>query len=92
MDKQLLQQIVETFGTENLTAQGEIYAKVLLHPDNSIAVYFINAHEISEQLQQRSYEWDPRLHAWVKLVKTIAEVQAETRGYPVTAAALSAIH
>jgi hypothetical protein len=65
----------------------DLYAKVLLHPDDSIAVYFINAAVLSEQLRQRGYAWQEHLHAWVKHVNTIEQARAETKGFRVTAAA-----
>jgi len=86
MNKKLLQQIAETFGTEPLGGK-DLYAKVLVHPDDSIAVYFLNAAVISEQLQQNGYAWQEHLHAWVKHVDTIEQAQKETAGYRVTAAA-----
>jgi hypothetical protein len=86
MNKELLQQVAALFGTEPLASK-DLYAKVLVHPDDSIAVYFINAAVISEQLQQRGYVWQEHLHAWVKHVNTPEEAQSETAGYRVTAAA-----
>jgi hypothetical protein len=86
MNKELLLTIASVFGTEPLGGK-DVYAKVLVHPDDSIAVYFINAAVISEQLQQRGYSWQEHLHAWVKHVSTPEEAQKETTGYRVTAAA-----
>ena len=86
MNKELLQQIADVFGTEPLGGK-DLYAKVMAHPDDSIAVYFINAALISEHLQQRGYVWQEHLHAWVKHVNTIEQAQSETDGYRVTAAA-----
>lgn len=86
MKKELLQQVAELFGTEPLGGK-DLYAKVLVHPDDSIAIYFINAAVISEQLQQRGYAWQEHLHAWVKHVSTPEEARQETDGYRVTAAA-----
>jgi hypothetical protein len=87
MDKQLFKNIAETFGTEPVSGE-QIYAKILLHPDNSIAVYYINADSIKGELMRRSYRWEPLLKAWVKKVDSIPEAKAETRGYPSTAGAL----
>lgn len=86
MNKKLLSAVAEAFGTESLEGK-DIYAKVLVHPDDSIAVYFINAAVISEQLQQRGYAWQDHLHAWVKHVGSIEQARQETAGYRVTAAA-----
>ena len=86
MNKELLQQIADVFGTEPLGGK-DLYAKVLVHPDDSIAVYFLNAALISEQLQQNGYAWQEHLHAWVKHVSTLEQAQQETTGYRVTAAA-----
>ncbi len=86
MNKNLLCEITAVFGTEPLGGK-DLYAKVLLHPDDSIAVYFINAATISERLQQRGYVWQEHLHAWVKHVGTIEQARAETDGFRVTAAA-----
>jgi hypothetical protein len=86
MNKELLSAVAEAFGTAPLSGK-DIYAKVLVHPDDSIAVYFINAAVISEQLQQRGYAWQDHLHAWVKHVATIEQARQETDGYRVTAAA-----
>lgn len=86
MNKKLLSALASTFGTEPLSGK-DIYAKVLAHPDNSIAVYFINAAVISEQLQKRGYIWQEHLHAWVKHVDSIELAQKETAGYRATAAA-----
>jgi len=88
MKKQLFNKIIETFGTEPVSDTQGIYIKVLLHPDDSIAIYFINADNIKEDLQKRNYRWERLLHAWVKHVATIEEALAETEGYPTTAAAL----
>ena len=86
MNKELLRAVAEVFGTEPLGGK-DLYAKVLVHPDNSIAVYFINAAVISEQLQQSGYEWQEHVHAWVKHVSSIEQARSETAGYRVTAAA-----
>jgi hypothetical protein len=86
MNKELLQQVADVFGTEPLGGK-DLYAKVLVHPDDSIAVYFLNAALISEQLQQSGYAWQEHLHAWVKHVGTLEQAQQETAGYRVTAAA-----
>ncbi len=86
MNKKLLQQAADAFGTDPLGGK-DLYAKVLVHPDDSIAVYFINAAVISEQLQLRGYAWQEHLHAWVKHVDTIEQAQKETADYRVTAAA-----
>ncbi len=86
MNKELLQQVAALFGTEPLGGK-DLYAKVLVHPDDSIAVYFLNAALISEQLQQNGYVWQEHLHAWVKHVSTLEQAQQETTGYRVTAAA-----
>ncbi len=86
MNKELLQQAADVFGTESLSGK-DLYAKVLVYPDDSIAVYFINAAVISVQLQQGGYTWQEHLHAWVKHVSTIEHAQKETAGYRVTAAA-----
>ena len=91
MDNQLLQKIVDVFGTEPLAGSTETYAKVLVHPDNTIAIYFINAERIKETLESKGYAWSPQLHAWIKTVATIEEAQQETSGFPATAAALSQI-
>jgi len=86
MNRKLLRELASVFGTEPLGGK-DLYAKVLLHPDDSIAVYFINAVEISAQLQQRGYVWQEHLHAWVKHVATIDHARSETEGCRVTAAA-----
>jgi hypothetical protein len=86
MNKELLREVAAVFGTEPLGGK-DLYAKVLVHPDDSIAVYFINAALLSEQLQQRGYAWQEHLHAWVKHVATIDHARAETKGFRVTAAA-----
>jgi len=86
MNKELLGTVAEVFGTEPLGGK-DLYAKVLVHPDDSIAVYFINAAMISEQLQQRGYVWQDHLHAWVKHVGTVEQARLETKGFRVTAAA-----
>ena len=89
MNRELLRTIVSVFGTEPLAGK-DLYAKVMAHPDDSIAVYFINAAVISEQLQQRGYSWQEHLHAWVKHVDTVEQARKETDGYRVTAAAFGA--
>jgi hypothetical protein len=86
MNKALLREVAAVFGTEPLGGI-DLYAKVLAHPDGSIAVYFINAAVLSEQLQQRGYTWQEHLHAWVKHVNTIEQARSETKGFRVTAAA-----
>ena len=86
MNRELLRTLVSVFGTEPLGGK-DLYAKVMAHPDDSIAVYFINAAVISEQLQNRGYVWQDHLHAWVKHVGTIEQARSETAGYRVTAAA-----
>ncbi len=86
MNKELLREVVEVFGTES-SGGNDLYAKVLVHPDDSIAVYFINAAVISEQLQQRGYAWQEQLHAWVKHIDTVEQARTETKGFRVTAAA-----
>lgn len=78
--------MAEVFGTQPPGGK-ELYAKVLVHPDDSIAVYFINAGAISGQLQEREFTWQEHLHAWVKHVGTIEQARAETEGCTVTAAA-----
>ncbi len=91
MDKALFQNIVETFGTEPLAGTHSIYSKVLLLPDNSIAVYFVNADAIKKDLEQRNFSWNTHLNVWEKKVSSIDEAKRETEGYPATAAALSQI-
>jgi len=86
MNKDLLRKVAGAFGTRPLGGK-DLYAKVLVHPDDSIAVYFINADGISDRLQQRGYAWQEHLHAWVKHVDTIEQAREETAGCPVTAAA-----
>jgi len=86
MNRDLLREVAAVFGTRPLGGK-DLYAKVLVHPDDSIAVYFINADSISDQLKQRGYVWQEHLHAWVKHVGTIEQARAETGGCPVTAAA-----
>ncbi len=92
MDKALLKKITEAFGTKPLSGSAATYAKVLLHPDNSIAVYYVNADSISHELKKRGYAWNPQLHVWEKRVSSIEHARRETDGYPATAAALSQIH
>ena len=87
MNKDLLNKIVAQFGTAPVENPDGATAKVLLHPDDRIAVYFVNADAIKEPLQSRGYRWEPRLSAWMKKVDTLEEALAETHGYPATAAA-----
>jgi len=86
VNKELLREVAEVFGTKPLSGN-DLYAKVLVHPDDTIAVYFINAAVLSEQLQQRGYAWQDHLHAWVKHVPTVEQALSETKGFRVTAAA-----
>ena len=91
MNTELFNTIVETFGTEPLASSGKTFAKVLLHPDDSIAIYFLNADGLRDTLALRGYTWEPRLAAWIKKVNSVEEAQQETAGYPATAAAMSQI-
>lgn len=91
MNAQLLQQLIDTFGTQPLAGSQNTFAKVLLLPDDTIAVYYVNAEHISPGLQSRGYTWNTHLHVWEKHVTTIAAAKSETEGFPATAAALSQI-
>lgn len=91
MNARLLQQLIDTFGTKPLAGSRNTFAKVLLLPDDTIAVYYVNAGHIGPGLQSRGYTWNPHLHVWEKHVRTIGEARNETEGFPATAAALSQI-
>ena len=89
MDAQLFKKIIETFGTKPLAGSRQTFAKILMHPDDSIAIYFINADGLRDTLAVRGYTWEPKLAAWMKKVYRVEDAQEETAGYPVTAAAMS---